>query len=409
MINQLIALSREIGGFLYDRLSRNQSLIRGAMIGVDQYWLEAYKASLMNRLPFPLVDSERPYQSQLLYNQFVVDFGYRPGRWNEHCVAMGYQEDAEPIYFLVILREPEDVSTLDLPNQFERYPIVYEYWNPCVALSSTKDLFAQALKLKDLTESYIHKMLDSQSDYLSIGRKAPDTAGTLGGLLRCPYSKKLYMVSCAHVLGEELGTTVYSPGPYENRQSRSLGEVKFVQLSNADASDCNPNRFRNINNNNQFDSFEKSLDLAVAEVQNNHDALRRLQQVNQQVNVARHIRKIDSMSLHDEVFFYGKESHKVEAKIRFLGIWDEILINNKPVCFREIFILTSRPRAYLNTAICSPGDSGAWIISECGGISNWDGMLFAGDGSHAYCCFAEYIQKACRNSGVFPNGLALVP
>ncbi len=382
-----------MGILLYERLSYYAPHVRGAMIGVDQFWLKAFINQYFD-------GNELAFQQKKLYKRFQIDFNYRPDRWDEHCAAMGYQGNAQPIYFLVILREREYIGNLDLPNQLGEYPIIYEYWNPCVALSNVKDLVDQLADLNDSIKSYIHQTFNRQNAHLSIGRENPDTAGTLGGFLQCPQSRKLYIVSCAHVLGVHSGTNVYSPGPYEGREISKVGEVKFTQLSKINASTCNPRKFR-FND----DVPERGLDLAIAELESKHNTLQNLHPMNS----VEHIRMIDSMLPHDEVFFYGKVSHKVKAQIKYVCIWDEILIDNKPHCFGDVFVLAPRQRLYVNSDICSPGDSGAWIISDFGGTLNWDGMLFAGDGCHAYCCFAEYILKACKNSLIFPYGLTLLP
>jgi len=119
-----------------------------------------------------------------------------------------------------------------------------------------------------------------------------------------------------------------------------------------------------------------------------------------------HVQPIRAMRPHEEVVVHGKESGWIEAKIRYLEMWDEIWINNEPHCFGDLFVLERRPPWYINTELCVPGDSGAWVLTTPGDMASWAGMLIAGDGARAFCCFAEYIMNACNN--VCPGGLALV-
>ncbi|MEM1366627.1 MAG: hypothetical protein AAGG02_01170 [Cyanobacteria bacterium P01_H01_bin.15] len=255
------------------------------------------------------------------------------------------------------------------------------------------------MELNDSVKAYISNTPNQTKASLSVGKAFPDTAGTLGGFLQCPQTRKIYLISCAHVLGMEAGTKVFNPGPYEGKKTKKIGNVRLSILPNLDGETCNPRKYSQYNPYSDY-----GLDVAVAELNADDYSLR----TSHPSNSVEHVRMISSMSLHDKVLFHGKVSGKTEAKIRYLCLWDEILIDDEPYCFRDIFVLSSRQPQYLNTALCSPGDSGSWVISDFEDLLSWDGMLFAGDGSHAYCCFAEYILEACKTSDYFRYGLSLV-
>src|SRR5690242_9010526 len=65
----------------------------------------------------------------------------------------------------------------------------------------------------------------------SIGSADPRTAGTLGGIVAGREGNR-YLVTCGHVLGPP-ATCVYTPGPYEGKDSRPIGWVRHYTMPNA--------------------------------------------------------------------------------------------------------------------------------------------------------------------------------
>jgi hypothetical protein len=52
--------------------------------------------------------------------------------------------------------------------------------------------------------------------------------------------------------------------------------------------------------------------------------------------------------------------------------------------------------------LAKPGDSGAWIVNTSGGITGWDGLLIGGDGTNAYCSYAENIMNTLDKNLIVP-------
>src|SRR5262249_31034468 len=119
-------------------------------------------------------------------------------------------------------------------------------------------------------------------------------------------------VSCAHVLGPSGpgGTAVYSPGPFENRDSRPIGIVLYAEVPflKPPGQDCNlialPNAGR--------------LDVAVAEVDPSETARLKVSPC------AQLVRRAAKMHPYQRVSFIGKESGRVDAQLSAVTLWHEI-------------------------------------------------------------------------------------
>jgi hypothetical protein len=114
------------------------------------------------------------------------------------------------------------------------------------------------------------------------------------------------------------------------------------------------------------------------------------------------------MNSRDSVTFFGHTSRRTSAELDALCLWQEIELPdpNNPGsriahCFGDIFSICHPRPWYVNTDLARPGDSGAWLVHDSGGIAAWDGMIIAGDGAHAYACFAENIMAYAQ--AVEPN------
>jgi hypothetical protein len=297
---------------------------------------------------------------------------------------MGYPTGADPIVIRVILKENIPTDLVDLRNSYEKYPIVYEVRRPNRAVVGLWERFTGAvgkIAVRDTEKPP------------SIGRANPNTAGTLGGLLGGVDPRKMFIVTCAHVLGPS-GTTVYRPGPYEGKDSQPVGIVRYYDFplpgTNADpcGMEATPNASR--------------LDLAVAEVN-----LAQLSEFSV-VKLVNGIRPIKLIRKNDLVSFTGKTRGPVEAKVGALTLWDQIEFPDGVRCFGRIFELKSRTREYIREDLAHPGDSGSWVIFDDGELTTWYGMVISCDGGQAYACFSAYILEACNRSTVFPGGLKLL-
>jgi hypothetical protein len=381
MLDDLLRLVDQIGQqFQFLLMSHiGDEDVRGAILDVDEYWINAAKSDLSKN--FGVFDSRQ----LRMYHGAKIDTSYRPADWQSHCEAMGYQSESEPFIIRVIVTKP-DVIHPGLPRQFQTLPIRYEPRQECRALVE----FGSVLRL-------IRNVAGASRNLraVSVGRSDPNTAGTMGGVPKCVDTSGLYIVSCAHVLGDFVNTEVQSPGPYEGRHSRQIGRVVCAQLPprklafqrcNIDAA---PNAAR-------LDCAIAALDSTGTEWLNSLG----LQPVH-------HTRRAAQMDRSDPVFFVGKESGRVDATLGGVTIWDTIQFADGPRCFSRIFEMRYPRHEYVNSPLAKPGDSGAWVFSEIDNLLSWDGMLIAGDEKSAYGCFSEAILN--ENRGILmPNGVELM-
>jgi hypothetical protein len=432
MMDELLRLADELHRGLQEELSEaiRRSIVQGALLEVDRYWYWSAVKQLASRgqLPRPSIDDPRFHSdlpawvlAQTTYEPIRLDWTYRPWDWKQHCKAMGHQggdgEGPDPVIIRVLLRDPAEAwrlvygeslgvgpfaAGLDrfdlqrLPRSFRYHPIIYELRPSAVStsmLTTTFDRFRTMIwGPKDRTWP---------AD-ISIGRADPNTSGTAGGCLWDPRSGRYYVVSCAHVLGLD-GTEVYSPGPFEGRDSRPVGRVRYSSIpprkpfEMACAIDVVPDAGR--------------LDVAVAELYAGAP----------RANGGPHrVRAIAQIHPFQPVIYGGIVSGTVEAQINALTIWQEFLFHpfeDRPFgasywdepkgfrCFGRIFELAGR-RGDL-APVAKEGDSGAWVVDEVHGLKSWDGILIGQQGMRAYGCFADRVVESLRGHPEFPDGLAL--
>jgi hypothetical protein len=293
---------------------------------------------------------------------------YPPPGWHLHCQTKGYSEDALPIVFKVILRTEDDFRELkELPRSFRRYPIVYESRPPCVGMSINAGG--------------------------SIGNASPKTAGTAGGFLRDTGTGKLYVVSCAHVLGS-CGDKIYTPGPLDSKKTTQIGTVKLEVLPS-------PNTLQGCNNRSH--PLLSSLDLAIAEVDPGVAWSFMLPGLGRPSFVT----PVLNMKTADKVVMFGKTSGRIDAELDSLCIYHEIDIDGQPRCFGDIFTMSHIHPWYINTDLIKSGDSGSWVLRSIDTATGWDGVAFAGDGAQAYACFAENVMASCLQN--LSQNIVLVP
>ena len=413
MMDELLRIASELRLGLLDILSGPiaDGRIQGALLEVDRYW---YFSAVRRFQPWgipwiewlePRGNIVRSVQVHTVFDRLPLDWTYRPWDWPQYCKLMGYlfgsEEAPSPILIRVLMRDPTERShpglqsskfptivteSAALSTRYAEYRITYDLRPSAVATSMMAGLF-EKLPTRMRRAKQPHSFPGS-----SIGRADPNTAGTAGGYLRDPLSGNNYVVSCAHVLGP-CGTDVFSPGPFEGRDGKVLGTVRFGSISPVKLSSeaCSLHTAPNAGR----------LDISIAEVpQNGFDN-----------SFATHrVRGIGQIHRFQRVTFRGKESGIVAAQVNAATIWQEIYtadFGDGPSgfrCFGDIFELASIKGDVAPIAL--EGDSGAWIVDEAGGLRSWNGVLIAQQGTRAYGCFAEHILDAVRMDAAFPNGLA---
>src|SRR6266498_5517198 len=124
MIDQLLTLSREIGGDLYDFLSRDEVLsdsVSGAMIGMDRFWLESVFCEYF--WPHPAYKYYAQRSCLTFESEWHLPLDYTPPTWEAHCKVMGYSQGSKPIYIRVILRNAKSLWQENKPTEFRGYPL----------------------------------------------------------------------------------------------------------------------------------------------------------------------------------------------------------------------------------------------------------------------------------------------
>lgn len=368
MMEILRSVARDVGPGLQEKISNSLDVnrLRGLHLGIDPYWMAWFRSSLRFKMSDPFFYDEY-FAREYFFNERPVD-------WTKHCVRMGYKEDSSPIQFRFVFREDTDLKKFkELPNSYDNYPIIYESRPVCLGLTP---------RTVGLTLTC----------YDSVGEKSSGTAGTIGGFLRDTYTGSKYLVSCAHVIGDE-EEIVYTPGPADSSVMTEIADVCFSALpSPNDSQSCN----------SRTHPAPGALDMALARLRGGVV----LSFILPGFGNPQHLTSFSKMKTGDAVTLFGKKSGRVDAILGSLCIYHEIEINGQPRCFGDIFTITYPRPWYLNTNLVNEGDSGAWIIRSAGGITCWDGMLLAGDGATGYCSFAENIMDAARR---FSTNIALVP
>jgi hypothetical protein len=260
----------------------------------------------------------------------------------------------------------------ELPLSFEGFPIVYESRPPAIGLGATTVV--------------------TGAD--SVGRRTPAVVGTAGGFLRDTNSSVTYLLSCAHVLGE-VGEVITLPGGATGSSGVNLGTVIRSVLPPPNPPNTPCSERSNPGGNN--------LDVAVAKIHHNIQPDSNVKGIGKPAFITPVLR----MKQGDQVSMVGQKSGRVDAEMDSLTIFHEIDIDNQPRCFRYIYSLCPPRPWYVNTKLVNSGDSGSWILRQPNSMVGWDGILVAGDGAHAYACFAEdafddVTQSISQNITLFP-------
>lgn len=361
MIHMLRNVARELREDIRGYLSPQvMASAHGVLMGVDR----AYMKWLRRRMHFEWEQFAGPD-----WEWFTHD-PPRPSGWSDYCRARGLSAESSPIYILVALRDPEALFQGEIPRNIRGYPVFYQYRRTCLGLGL----------LSELTRVFSGRwrVAKHEPGVVSVGAADPPTAGSLGGLITCQRTGKCLGIGCQHVLGSE-GTRVLSPSPSEWRKSTCVGRVIWSEVPTKlpDGQRVDPRQLQQAG----------KLDVAVLDIDNPF-----ARQIGEKLgNAPVGWNPISTMRLHAPVTFTGKVSGRQSARITHLCIWQEVNVAGAMRCFEDIFEIAHLQQQYVMSPIARPGDSGAWVHSRNHGDTLWDGLLFAGDGERAFCCFSENI------------------
>ncbi len=359
--------------------------VQGASLEVDRYWLASFLLNKGER-PSPLDPVNHAWWSRYLSPKW--DFGYRPYDWASYCKSVGiYFPDSEPPspiiirVFLDSINIPGDAEYL--PRSFENHSIVYEVSSPATAIN-----FGRIM-------TFFSGDHDDHLPAISVGRRNPDTSGSLSGVISTGHPGNSIAIGCAHVFGVA-GSTVYSPGPFEGRASELVGVVSkhWIADLKKEQKPCDWENFPDAGR----------LDMAVAEVDAEWGA-----RTGQNLRTASDVRLKNQMEQDAVVYFRGKESGRVNARISGVSIWKEIQTPDFGTgfegrrCFNGLIELMSVNGD--GSYVARPGDSGAWIFDNDGSLQRWNGMIIASHGRRAVATIAEYMMNAVRQQ--YPNASLL--
>jgi hypothetical protein len=380
MLYPLMRIGRDISGSISEVIGglKNPESIQGVILEYDTFWLRYVKEHLQAyRLGYPWHHFHPEEYSDWVrwWTEAIEGLTEKPERlrppfWNDYCRMNGIGEGAGPVIIRFILRDPKALDEFnDNLRVLPGFEVRAEVRPQCRAYA--------------VATPPIRRVKRSAS---SIGVAVPTrTSGTLGGVLRD--RAQSYLISCAHVLTDTVGTDVFIPSPLPRAGSaKRVATVSYGTMPPAIAS--------GVRCNNQS-SPEASVDATAAEVDK---AVSIPSSVYPVVNA---VRPINTIWQGDNVWFTGARSGQVKAQIGGLCLWYEIEMSPGHLrCFGNIFEVKPPKPWYLNTNLARPGDSGAWILGPDSTFIDWNGMLIGGDGATVYCTFAEKIMDAFRTGGL---------
>jgi hypothetical protein len=373
----LRSLARELGPSFEESYSQvlQPEWVQGLHLTIDRLWLEWAWLEIGYHAPWSFATHgvAEPRGFRILS---LLDFQdraeewiqkHRPNWWKDYLVQTGREGADSPVQFRIIFRSTEAIQGApQWSRSFRGHPVIAEVHPPCVALVNPGD---------------------------NVGQNSPITEGTLGGFLYESATGKYYAVTCAHVCAQ--GKALEHPSPAKSsKKQQTVGVASHAVLAP-------PNLQKGCTNRSH--ATPDALDMALAPVATgilpnlNFPSLPKPSLVTQ----------VSTMTNGDQVVIFGARSGQVDAEISSLCIYHEIDVSGQKRCFGDIVSLTHRRPWYFNTKLVDHGDSGAWILSQLGGVTAWDGMVFAGDGATAYACFAENIFNESRR--VIGHSVVLPP
>ena len=370
-------LARELAPSFEDSYSQvlRPEWVQGLHLTIDRIWLEWLRLQTQtNRWeypPFPPMPAGGSFRdlSLLDYESKVPEWiqKHRPNWWWDY-LAQARQEGADsPVQFRIIFRSTEAIQAApEWSAVFRGHPVIAEVHPPCVALVNPGD---------------------------NVGQNSPITEGTLGGFLYDSAAREYYAVTCAHVCAQF--NALEHPSPMKSSKKRqTLGVASHAVLAS-------PNLQKGCTNRSHTtpDALDMALVRVAAGILPNLDF--------PSLSKPSLVTQVSKMTTGDHVVIFGERSGQVDAEISSLCLYHEVDVSGYKRCFGDIFSLTHRRPYYFNTKLVDHGDSGAWILSQIGGVTAWDGMVFAGDGATAYACFAENIFNESRR--VIGHSVVLPP
>jgi hypothetical protein len=218
LVQRADAIRLELLSFL-QRLGQLPN-VQGAHLEIDRYWWESlflrgYYGPWCPMLGMPLVEQFSKGWTDNVFEE------WKPPNWNDHCRNFGFKEGHSPIRIRLSLW-PDATISPDPARFFENYPLIWEQ-RPEVLAASFSDAVGPLI-----SEGRVSRLLPwFGRKGFSVGCANPRTAGTLGGLLANGSTELL--MSCAHVFGE-IGNDVFTPGPFEHRNSSRIGHVVHSAL-----------------------------------------------------------------------------------------------------------------------------------------------------------------------------------
>jgi hypothetical protein len=325
----------------------DKSAVQGFALGVDGRYISFYRTEFAPAAPISkILDPKAPV----------------PGAWKELCERASLPANLSPIYVVIYVTDPPDEF-----RSFNQVPVVTSSGAHFVVVEQKGPFVALADRTK-------HRPVQGG---ISVGNAALNLSGTLGGFLTDVYSPggQEYALSCNHVLDDSFVTESLQQGSTDGGKSPSetLGTTIYavpLKLSTTFTAAAT------------YDS----VDAAVAEVATSVAVNPTVRHVGRVTTAA----LTAAISLGDDVVFVGKESDRQEARVyRFISRL-KVKIKGGTYSFGDVFEIEPRLHMYFGS-LAQPGDSGSWVIRESPHQNELYGLLFAGSGTFAACCFIETV------------------
>ncbi|NWL03629.1 hypothetical protein DM790_22650 [Flavobacterium collinsii] len=377
MYDKLISFGNEIEPRLREHFPSDSYC--GVSIDLDQFWETTEMIDLLAKNRIAYYDwfylHERYWETHLFWDYIRYQYSrerfflsgdinlYSKNKyWDKYCKDLGYPENLSPVIIRVKPKSNMDSKKEEFINiGYQNFRVIYEKNDPVK--------FIKGNFLNRIKSYFLRKKLLAPSIIIkgwNVG------AGTVGGLLIAENSKRIFLVSCAHVM-RKTGNLVC------NESNRLHPIAKVVHTSIPEITDSTTPC--NCNSNPEL----YGVDIALAEIDVRIDQIENIHKL----ECPTYISSISELSPYTKVSFIGKSSGRVEARLGPLTIWHKINSNEGSRCFGRIFQLFPLHNQYTVEPLAKPGDSGAWILIDDGLNRKWCGVVIAAENGIAYGCFAE--------------------
>lgn len=294
--------------------------------------------------------------------------GQIPQGWQDICEEEGFPGPLSPIFVVIyvtnvdIFRSQNVIPRVLLP---EGYAVFLEATAPFAFVSDTSN----------------HRPICGGIS-VSSASGPTDLSGTLGGFLEEISTGDIYILSCEHVL----------LNPKDNVVQRALKDGgsdpndTVAQTTYVVPIASPPSRF---NHNAPFNKVDAAIAKRDGSVQVD-PAIRKLGKVTKHASIS-------AISLGDDVIFVGKESDDQDATVHRFIARMKVKRGSTDYNFGEVFEITPRDPIYVGL-LAKEGDSGSWVVRYNGQTADeLCGLLFAGNGKKAICCFIENVLDEIKN------------